>query len=580
VALSLRLRPHEHEETRVTNAEHTHKTPTWYREAIFYSVDVARFKDSDANGFGDFNGLTGSLDYLSWLGIDTIWLQPFYRSPRRDNGYDVIDHYEIDPRLGGTGDFVAFLREAEDRNIRIIIDLVVNHTSNEHKWFQSSRKGPSSPHWEWYVWTDDLAKVPDYPVIFPPGQTTTWTWDESANAWYLHHFHEFEPDLNTDCPAVREETRNMVEYWIRLGVRGFRFDGAPYLGQKKQSDDHAPHACLHAIHTWADALNEETIIIPEADLPPQELAPYAGNGDAQMLFNFIGCEHLFLAMATERAEPVERAIGLMPPGTADFEWLNFLRHHDELTLERLTEDERQQVLDAFAPDPDMQIYERGTRRRLAPMLNGDRRRLELAFSMMFALPGAPVVLAGDEIGMGENLDLPERDAARLPIQWSADEPNGGFSGADPNDLVTPVLADGPFGVNRVNISSQRKDPNSFLHWMRKLIAVRKRANPCMSATAPQVHIPAPSVLVLVYPGEEGRALVTVHNVGNAPASFVLENTVTTVEPLLTDDSTISGMDRSLEIAPYGYIWWEQEGIPHLSSTRELAALAGVDGEDA
>jgi maltose alpha-D-glucosyltransferase/alpha-amylase len=566
----------------LNNNAHAHRTPTWYREATFYSVDVARFRDSDANGYGDFEGLTRSLDYLSWLGIDAIWLQPFYRSPRRDNGYDVTDHYEIDTRLGTTGDFVAFLREAEDRDIRVIIDLVVNHTSREHRWFQSSRKGPSSPHWDWYVWTDDLSQVPEYPAIFPPEQTTTWTWDDSAQAWYLHHFHDFEPDLNTDCPAVREETRNMVEYWIRLGVRGFRFDGAPFLGQKKNPDDHAPHACLHDIHTWADKLNEETIIIPEADLPAQELAPYAGNGDAQMLFNFLGCEYLFLAMATERAEPVQRAIHLLPAGSPNFEWLNFLRGHDELTLERLIEDEQQQVYDAFAPDPDMQIYNRGTRRRLAPMLDGDRHRLELAFSLMFALPGAPVVLAGDEIGMGENLDLPGRDAARLPMQWSADEPNGGFSDADPGDLVAPVLEDGPFGIERINVESQRKESDSFLHWIRNLIAVRKRANRCMIATAPQIQTLEPAVIALVYPGEGGLVIVTVHNVGNAPVGLALESTATDIQPLLTDGSTLSGTDRTLEIAPYGYIWWEQVGIPQLTSTYASAgaALASADGEDA
>jgi maltose alpha-D-glucosyltransferase / alpha-amylase len=563
----------------LNSTAHTHRTPTWYREATFYSVDVARFRDSDANGYGDFVGLTRSLDYLSWLGVDAIWLQPFYRSPRRDNGYDVTNHYEIDPRLGTTGDFVAFLREAEDRGIRVIIDLVVNHTSSEHRWFQSSRQGPSSPHWDWYVWTDDLSQVPEYPVIFPPEQTTTWTWDDAAQAWYLHHFHDFEPDLNTDCPAVREETRNMVEFWIRLGVRGFRFDGAPFLGQKKHPDDHAPHGCLHDIHTWADELNEETIIIPEADLPAQELAPYAGNGDAQMLFNFLGCEYLFLAMATGRAEPVQRAIQLLPAGAPTFEWLNFLRGHDELTLERLSEDERQQVYDAFAPERNMHIYNRGTRRRLAPMLDGDRRRLELAFSLMFALPGAPVVLAGDEIGMGENLDLPGRDAARLPMQWSADEPNGGFSDADPGDLVAPVLEDGPFDVQRINVESQRKESNSFLHWVRNLIAARKRANRCMTATAPQIQIPEPSVIALVYPGEGGLVLVTVHNVGSEPVALAFGSTVTNTHSLLTDGSTLSGADRTLEIAPYGYIWWEQAGIPQLISA-DVAAAATADGGDA
>lgn len=258
--------------------EHTHRTPTWYREAIFYGVDVARFRDDDGNGFGDFRGLTARLGYLAWLGIDVIWLQPFYKSPRRDNGYDVIDHDEIDPRIGTHGDFVALLREAERRGIRIVIELVINHTSNEHRWFQSSRERPDSPQRDWYVWADDRDDVPDYPSIFPPQQTTTRTWDDARGAFYLHHIHEFEPDIN---PDLREETRNMIEYWIRLGVRGFRVDGAPFLGQKRRADKDTAHELLHEIHAWADEIEEETILIPEADPPPKELAPYAGNGDAR-----------------------------------------------------------------------------------------------------------------------------------------------------------------------------------------------------------------------------------------------------------------------------------------------------------
>ena len=559
-----------------------HRTPTWYRDAIFYGIDVARFKDQDGNGFGDFKGLTAHLDYLSWLGVDAIWLLPFYKSPRRDNGYDIIDHYEIDPRIGTHGDFVALLREAEHRGIRVVIDLVINHTSDEHRWFRASCEDPSSPQRDWYVWTDDLDAVPDYRPVFPPEQTTTWTRQEARGAWYLHHFHDFEPDLNTNHPDLRAETRNMVEYWIRLGVRGFRVDGAPFLGQKRHRDENTAHELLHQIHAWADDIEEETILIPEADLPAQQLAPYAGNGDAQMLFNFIGCAQIFLALATQRAEALVPALEAPPAGAPGFTWLNFLRNHDELTLERLTREEMEQVLDVLAPDPGMRIFGRGTRRRLAPMLDGDRRRIELAFSLLFALPGAPLILAGDEIGMGENLDLPDRDAARLPIQWSADEPNGGFSRADPDDLVTPVLTDGPFGIGRVNVADQRADEDSLLHWMRRLIALRKHANRWLTTANPQIQIPAPTVFALTYPGADGRALVTVHNLGAEPVCLSFDIGARHAVALLTGPSMLADDGTSLDLAPYGYAWWEQRGVPQLSlaPTSLAAAPASADGDPA
>lgn len=555
--------------------------PTWYGHSTIYCVDVARFKDSNGDGYGDFVGLTQSLDYLKWLGIEAIWLLPFYRSPRRDNGYDVIDHYEIDHRIGETGDFVAFLREAEHRGIRVIIDLVINHSSNEHRWFQSARKGPSSPHYDWYVWTDDLSMAPDYEPMFPPEEESTWSWDESAQAWYLHHFYSFQPDLNTDNPELRQETRNMVEYWIRLGVRGFRVDGARFLGEKGKPGRETAHELLHDIHVWADSIEKETILIPEVDLPAEELAPYANNGDAQMLFNFLGRGRLFIAMATEQAEPIKELLEELPSGAASLSWLNFLRNHDELTLEHFTDEERQQVYDAFAPDPDMLVFNRGIRRRLAPMLNGDRARIELAFSMLFALPGTPMILNGDEIGMGENLDLPGRGAVRLPMQWAADEPNGGFSEASEEELVTPVLLGGPFGANAVNVAKQREDEGSFLHWIRTLIAMREQSAPFMVGSSPRIQIPAPSVLVLAYPNDEDTSLVTVHNIASESVTLSLDGTDTSsIDVWLKGGTTLSDDEKTLTLGSHGYIWWEQEGTPELSSdgASDEAELVSVHGE--
>lgn len=537
----------------MNDTPHLHTPPGWYQNATFYSVDLARFKDSDANGYGDFKGLTDSLDYLQWLGVDAIWLLPFYRSPREDDGYDVVDHFEIDPRLGTTGDLVAFLREAERRRIRVMIDLVINHTSNQHRWFQESRD-PASTKRDWYIWTDDLDKVPDYPVIFPPNQKTTWTWQDLGRGWYLHHFHDFEPDLNTNHPDVRSEIRNMVEYWIRLGVRGFRVDGAPFFGRKRTRDDALVHDRLHEIHGWAKEIHEQTVLMPEANLDADELAPYAQNGDAQMLFNFLGSQYLFLAMATGEATYVERMLHMLPEGGAGFCWLNFLRHQDELTLDRLTDDERKRILDAMSPDPDTHIYHRGSRRRLAPLLDGDRRRMELAFALLFSLSGSPMIIAGDEIGMGDNLALPERDAARLPMQWDATAPNGGFSDAHAEALVTPVLEEGRYGVDNVNVADEREDEGSLLHWVRKLIATRKELSHRMTA-APKVHVPRPSVVVFSYPGEDGHVLMMAHNLADEAVTLEVQGPTSDRRACLLSGETCLDDPRGVALSAYGYAWW-------------------------
>lgn len=558
----------------MNNGAHSRNEARWYQEGIFYCVDLARFKDSDANGYGDFNGLIEKLDYLKWLGIDVIWLLPFYRSPRQDNGYDVIDHYEIDPRLGTTGDFVRLLREAEHRNISVMIDLVINHTSSQHRWFQESQD-PSSPKRDWYIWTDDLSDVPEYPVIFPPRQKSTWTWEDIAEGWYLHHFYDFEPDLNTTHPDVRTEIRNMVEYWIRLGVAGFRVDGAPFFGQKRERDEEALHEVLHGIHAWAEEIHEDTVLLPEANLHAPELAPYTASGDAQMLFNFLGSQYMFLAMATQTAEPLARLLELMPSGGPSFQWLNFLRNHDELSLDKLTEDERQEILKTFSPDPDTHIYERGSRRRLAPMLGGDRRRMELAFSLLFAMPGTPMILTGDEIGMGENLDLPEREAARLPIQWTSEKPNGGFSDAAPENLITPVLTEGPFGVEQVNVDKERADEDGFLHWVRNLITIRKRANRSMTLSDVQMELPRSSICVLMYPGEGDHTVVIAHNLVDTPATVPVDGDLRDSVTLLRDKHSRFDAEGRLDLSAYGFVWWEQTGVPQFTTTDLSASLAAA-----
>jgi len=357
-----------------------------------------------------------------------------------------------------------------------------------------------------------------------------------------------------------------------LGVRGFRVDGAPFFAQKRERDEEEVHDLLHDIHTWAKGLHEETVLLPEANLPADELVPYAESGDAQMLFDFLGNQHIFLALATERAEPLQRMLELRPPGHDSLRWITFLRNQDELTLEQLSDDEHQQVLDALSPDPDTHIYDRGTRRRLAPMLDGDRRRMELSFSLLFALPGAPLFIAGDELGMGENLNLPERDAARLPMQWTAAEPNGGFSDAPPTGLVAPVLTEGPFGIANVNVEDQRADAGSFASWVRALIGMRKEINRWMVGTEPEIQIPAPSVFVLTYSPEDDRpVLVIAHNIAGSVVTLNLDDDAG-VESRFTSERT-SLESTSLELGPYGYAWWKQDKAPNITTRRETTALS-------
>lgn len=542
------------------HANHHHDTP-WYEDAIFYGVDLARFYDSDANGYGDFDGLIAKLDYIADMGFNAIWLVPFYRSPREDDGYDVTDHYEIDPRLGDTGSFVAFLREAECRGIKILIDLVINHTSIEHRWFQDSRR-PGSRRRDWYVWVEDLDHVPAYEPVFPPNQISTWTRDEVTHAWYLHHFHSFEPDLNTACPEVQEEIRNMVEYWIRLGVRGFRVDGAYFLGQKLHKRPEEAFKVLHDIHHCAEEIKENTVLLPEVDLERDELAAYTECDDVQMLFNFHVNKRVIFALATGQVGPLRDAITSLPDGGIFLRWLNFLRHNDELTIAYLPQEQQKQIYAAFAPEPGMRIYERGIRRRLAPMLNGDRRRMQLAFGLMFAVPGIPLVMAGDEIGMGENLDLPERDAARLPMQWTPERPNGGFSDANPDALVTPVLTDGPFGIEHVNVQDQQRDDGSFLNWMRRLIAVRKAEGAFFQGGFPTVLTPSPTTIALIYPhAKNGTSLVALYNCAGDDTTLRCTHGRQLIVERVEHDSERA----TVTLGPFGFAWWEQQGEVSIES---------------
>src|SRR4051794_27885138 len=447
----------------------------WYKNAVIYCLSVGTYMDANGDGVGDFEGLMRRLDYLPGLGVTAVWLMPFQTSPCKDDGYDVADYYNVDPRYGTLGDFVEFTHAARQRGIRVLIDLVVNHTSNEHPWFKDARSDPESKYREWYVWSKKKPSTANEGMVFPGVQKSTWSYDRDAKAWYFHRFYDFQPDLNTSNPAVQAEILKIMGFWIQLGVSGFRMDAVPFIISTKGADVKKPKEQFDMLRDFREFLQwrqGDCIVLGEANILPEDDMEYFGDdGDRlHMMFNFQVNQHLFYALASADTRPLVKALQATKPRPATAQWGLFLRNHDELDLGRLTKEQRQTVFDAFGPDKDMQLYDRGIRRRLAPMLDGDRRRMELAYSLMFTLPGTPVVRYGDEIGMGDNLDLPERNAARTPMQWST-EPNAGFTKS--RKPILPVIDKGAFGYNHVNVAEQRRDPNSMLNWTERIIRMRK-----------------------------------------------------------------------------------------------------------
>ncbi|MBV8812508.1 MAG: alpha-amylase family protein, partial [Acidobacteriaceae bacterium] len=446
----------------------------WYKNAIVYCLSVATFMDADGDGVGDFKGLMRRLDYLQGLGATALWLMPFQPSPGRDGGYDITDYYNVDPKYGTLGDFVEFTHACEQRGIRVLIDLVVNHTSNEHPWFRDARRNPHSKYRDWYVWSKKRPKHSKEGVVFPGVQKSTWTRDDVAKCWYFHRFYQFQPDLNTSHPEVRAEILKIMGFWLQLGVSGFRMDAVPFVIGTKGPDVLQPVEQYEMLWDFREFLSwreGDAIVLAEANvLPETDLEYFGANGERlQMMFNFQVNQTLFYALATTDNRPLVKALKATKPRPATAQWGQFLRNHDELDLGRLSAKQREEVFAAFAPEPDMQLYQRGIRRRLAPMLQGDRRRIELAYSLMMTLPGTPVIRYGDEIGMGDDLSLPERQCARTPMQWSS-EPQGGFS--TNHKPVMKVIRGGAYGYEHANVAEQRRDPNSLLNWMERMIRMR------------------------------------------------------------------------------------------------------------
>jgi maltose alpha-D-glucosyltransferase / alpha-amylase len=530
----------------------------WYKDAVIYSLDVETFIDSNGDGVGDFRGLAGKLDYLHSLDVSCLWLLPFYPTPNRDNGYDVSDFYGVDRRLGTLGDFLEFTRSAGERGIRVLIDLVVNHTSIDHPWFQEARRNRKSVYRDYYLWRDQKPENADEGVVFPGVQESTWTWDESADAWYFHRFYEHQPDLNIANPRVRDEIARIMSFWLQLGVSGFRVDAAPFLIEHIDRDDpqHDVHEYLREFRNYLSWRRGDAIMLAEANVEPAQITNYLDHGDKiQMMLNFFANQHVFLSLAREDAEAIRQAYASLPdlPGTC--QWTNFLRNHDELDLGRLSETERDDVFSRFAPDPRMRLYERGIRRRLAPMLENDRRRLELAHSLLLTLPGTPVLRYGDEIGMGDDLSLDERDSVRTPMQWNSG-PNGGFSRAPADELFRPVPHDGEFGCEAVNVASQQRDPESLLAWTQRVVRVRRGCRELGWGAC--TFLPTENRHVLAHRcSHEGRTVVLLHNLAGEKQSVeVTVDPHTVPADLLTrDEPEVRDGRLCIELPPYGYRWF-------------------------
>ena len=543
----------------------------WYKNAVVYYLWVGTYLDSDGDGIGDFRGLMGRLVYLQGLGVTAIWLMPFQPSPGRDDGYDVADYYGVNPRYGTLGDFVEFTQGCKQRGLRVLIDLVVNHTSDQHPWFQEARRDPDSKYRNWYVWSKKKPKNAASGVVFPGVQKTTWTRDAVAKEYYFHRFYDFQPDLNTANPEVQAEILKIMGFWLQLGVSGFRMDAVPFVISSKGATVTKPKEDYEMLRTFSQFLGwreGNAIILGEANVLSSTDMHYFGSAGEriQMVFNFEVNQHLFLALATSDVRKLKTAMMETKRRPATAQWGQFLRNHDELDLGRLEEKERQAVFAAFGPEKEMQLYDRGIRRRLAPMLEGDRRRLELAYSLMMTLPGTPVIRYGDEIAMGDNLKLPERNCARTPMQWST-EPNAGFTKSD--RPVLPVISAGPYGFEHVNVAAQRRDPNSLMNWMERIIRMRKETPEIGWGDFSFISAQATDILIMRYEWRDNSVII-VHNLSPFPreVSFSVgtgPKQDCSLINLLSDDHSqpIDGDKHRILLEPYGYRWYRVCGLDYL-----------------
>jgi maltose alpha-D-glucosyltransferase / alpha-amylase len=558
----------------------------WYKDAVFYELHVKAFQDSNADGVGDFRGLVDRLDYVSGMGVDVIWLLPFYPSPLKDDGYDIADYYGIHPSYGSIEDFQRFLDEAHRRGLKVIADLVLNHTSSEHPWFQRARRAPKgSPERNYYVWSDDDTKYREARIIFTDTEPSNWTWDPVAGQYYWHRFFAHQPDLNWDNPEVKEKMFEVMEYWLERGLDGFRADAVPYLIEREGTIcENLPetHDILKEFRTRLEAKYPGRVLLAEANQWPDDVRPYFGDGDEfHMAFHFPLMPRIFMAVRKGIRKPIVEIIEKTPPIPEDCQWCMFLRNHDELTLEMVTDEERDYMYQEYGADPRMRLN-LGIRRRLAPLLDNDRRKIELLNSILFTMPGSPIIYYGDELGMGDNIYVGDRDGVRTPMQWSPDR-NGGFSRAEAARLYLPLISDSVYGYQAINVEAQERSPFSLLNWMKRLVEVRKQHRAFGRGSIEFLEPENPHVLAYLRE-HEGDTILVVNNLSGSAQPVRLDLTRfagrTPVE--LIGQTAFLPVDETpyaLTLGPYGFFWFglreamadeeEEPGVPTEWAEQEM-----------
>src|SRR5688572_6864550 len=535
----------------------------WFKDAVVYQLHVKAFADSNNDGVGDFAGLTEKLDYLRDLGVTCLWLLPFYPSPGRDDGYDISDYGDINPAFGTMKDFRRFMTEAKRRGLRVITELVVNHTSDQHAWFKRARRSPAgSSARAWYVWSDTDQKYLDTRIIFTDTEKSNWTWDPEAKAYYWHRFFSHQPDLNFDNPRVVSAVCQVMKRWLDAGVDGFRLDAIPYLCEREgTSNENLPetHAVIRHIRAELDAYAKGKVLLAEANQWPEDVQAYFGSGnECHMAYHFPLMPRIYMAIAQEDRFPIVDILRQTPDIPANCQWAMFLRNHDELTLEMVTDIERDYLWSTYAADPRARIN-LGIRRRLAPLMDNDRRKIELMNSLLMSFPGTPIVYYGDEIGMGDNIYLGDRNGVRTPMQWSPDR-NGGFSRCDPARLYAPPVMDAVYGYESVNVESQSRSLSSLLNWTKKLIAVRKSTQAFGRGTMTFVRSSNHAVLAYVRV-HEGEVILCVANLSRAAQASELDLSQWKGRlpfELLgrTTFPDIGELPYLITLGPYGFYWFQ------------------------
>ena len=537
--------------------------PRWYQDAVIYETHVKAFYDGNGDGIGDFQGLTEKLDYLEALGVTCLWLLPFFPSPLRDDGYDIADYRDVHPSYGTLADFSRFLEEAHRRDLSVLVELVVNHTSDQHPWFQRARRSPpGSPERDFYVWSDDDRKFSGTRIIFTDTEKSNWTWDPEAKAFYWHRFFSHQPDLNFDNPAVIEQIERVMKFWLDLGVDGFRLDAIPYLVERDgTSCENLPetHAVIRRLRAFVDRHAPGCMLLAEANQWPEDVRPYFGDGDeCHMAFHFPLMPRIFMGLRRESAAPIVDIMRRTPAIPPSCQWALFLRNHDELTLEMVTEDERAYMNLAYARDPRARVNV-GIRRRLAPLVENGRRRIELLNALLFSFPGTPIVYYGDELGMGDDVLRPDRDGVRTPMQWRG-EPSAGFSSRPPEALYSLPVTDPVYGVQAVNVEAQLADRSSLLHWMRNLIRLRRQFRVFGRGTLEFLPVANPRVLAYVRRLDSDVVLCVANLSRHAqPAELDLSGFegYTPVEMLgYTPFPRVGRTPYLLTLAGYGFLWFE------------------------